>query len=267
MTHKCRIVTHRTAAAFTLIELLVVVAIIALLIAILLPSLAKAREVSRTVVCGSNQRQLHMAVTFFANDHDRYMPKAWFNNGPVWNGSNDRNQWSYTWGNWGWDYTLWKYVGGSTNKQVYQCPADRETTTRYPTYAATQYEQFPGSYRLNISNLPRGPYDAMRIDNLKMPYRAIEFLDGSMGVDGALWHHVATWELHEGGWPGWIGPQFDDNVAFDRHLGKASYCFSDGHVELLTWAETWSGQDTNAAAANVVTDWRQNFDGWPDVAP
>ena len=55
--------------AFTLIELLVVVAIIAMLIAVLLPSLAAAREATRRTVCGINQRTIHQIMTLYASDN------------------------------------------------------------------------------------------------------------------------------------------------------------------------------------------------------
>ncbi len=59
-------------AAFTLIELLVVVAIVALLISILLPSLSRAREQARIVKCLANMSNLPKAVLMFAQDHRGY---------------------------------------------------------------------------------------------------------------------------------------------------------------------------------------------------
>lgn len=59
---------------FTLVELLVVIGIIGLLISILIPTLAKAREAARSVQCLSNIRQITNATIMFANDRGGWMP-------------------------------------------------------------------------------------------------------------------------------------------------------------------------------------------------
>jgi prepilin-type N-terminal cleavage/methylation domain-containing protein len=60
---------RRRTQAFTLIELLVVVAIIALLISILLPSLSRARELSKKLVCASNLKGIGTACAIYSNEH------------------------------------------------------------------------------------------------------------------------------------------------------------------------------------------------------
>lgn len=61
---------------FTLIELLVVIAIIALLLAIIMPSLQKAKESARKIVCRSNLKTQFLACTLYVDDYDDTLPKT-----------------------------------------------------------------------------------------------------------------------------------------------------------------------------------------------
>ena len=75
---------NRTQRAFTLIELLVVVAIIALLISILLPSLQAAKDRGKAVKCASNLRQLGLGLTYYVHEYGFYPADHYQPSGPEW---------------------------------------------------------------------------------------------------------------------------------------------------------------------------------------
>jgi prepilin-type processing-associated H-X9-DG protein/prepilin-type N-terminal cleavage/methylation domain-containing protein len=239
---------EKTRRAFTLVELLVVIGIIAALIAILMPALGKAREQANAIKCLSNTRNLGNALVLFTQDHKGYLPKAWFNDGPV--GSPLAvPAWPYRAPRLGWDFLLLRYLGN--NKEVFRCPNDE-----YGQFRGNQADnspdsdKIPASYRINISNqhvfggppdLPvNRPFYATKYSRLKYPARAILFFDGANSE--ALWHHVATWEVSA---LGIVSRADKRNVAWNRHRGRCNYTFVDGHAESLLWEDTWQFVATN----------------------
>ena len=76
-----RLVPRKDDQGFTLIELLVVISIVALLIAMLLPALKKAKETARRAVCLSNLRQISNGLHVYANEADGHFPPThgWMN--------------------------------------------------------------------------------------------------------------------------------------------------------------------------------------------
>lgn len=116
----------RRRGAFTLIELLVVIAIIAILIALLLPTLSRARESARTVACASQVRQLYTAFLAFANEHNGHLPGGYFDNGNAEPWKRDWLLGQYISSNWTQapqSGTIFPYLN---NAGVYRCPSRDE---------------------------------------------------------------------------------------------------------------------------------------------
>lgn len=110
----CPINSNARRRAFTLIELLVVIAIIALLVSILLPSLARARDLAKRVKCGASLQQIGVAFETCSVENDGFGP-SW-DDGELSGGTSIK--WMYTWVDVLYDLD---YLGDS---DVGICPAD-----------------------------------------------------------------------------------------------------------------------------------------------
>src|SRR4051812_7338184 len=109
--------------AFTLIELLIVVGIVAVLVAVLLPTVSAAREQAKSVKCLSNLRQLAQAASVYcANNLDSYPPAYWTGHRPG------------VVVNYNWDFTTTRDAAGTsvtpgllwsgqTSPEIHQCPS------------------------------------------------------------------------------------------------------------------------------------------------
>lgn len=148
----------RYCRGFTLIELLVVISIIALLVAILLPSLGAARQAAIRMQCSSNQRQIAIGINLYATENDDYVPT------PMAASTGSNADWHITLGKAGvlgeaitytglnhnisvpTDKTLWGF-------KVLQCPSEsgHPNSKNMPYY---RWEYGRTSYAMNINMVP-----------------------------------------------------------------------------------------------------------------
>ena len=157
---------------FTLIELLVVISIIALLIGILLPSLASAREVARSISCASQMRQLAFSAELYAQDNkDYYPPRGGIRFAPDPDPDNSR-----------WPSLFVRYFD---LPGLMVCPSDKEASSAPPAAAADPIDQAPRSYMFNGFNdanfesaadgWTESDHTALKRDQIEKPSQTILF--------------------------------------------------------------------------------------------
>lgn len=128
--------------AFTLVELLVVIGIIAILIALLLPALNRAKKQAGLVQCASNLRQIGLTITQYTIANQGYLP-AWTAYKTV-SGQYD------TASDPAWPQQLQRYLGASPDAAVYNCPAfpvDR----RFNYFLTARWSYLTGRHSMKLS--------------------------------------------------------------------------------------------------------------------
>jgi len=160
--------------AFTLIELLVVVAIIVVLIAILLPSLSKARENARTVVCASNLRQIAVGSLMYSDDNNNYLVLGY-----GWGGTEPANPLKNNWIPY-----IHPYLYGDANlftgslTKIWRCPTVDPTMHSNPFYPNSYVYNDEVHIDRNTSPSAMGPTIQRKTNQLVMPGATMAITEG-----------------------------------------------------------------------------------------
>ncbi len=242
---------------FTLVELLVVVGIIALLVSILLPSMSKARKQGQAVVCLARCRALGVGMTMYVSEYGMYPPhQVFLDQIDPETDQAKRVRWFNA-------MAALLDTDEKDTREVQSCPTVHDWKVGRNNSYGYNYK-YIGSTRGSTSTAnPFHPFERFPVKHLRCPTKTIAFAD----ADGTGWLHE-----HENEWEGdnwkdplalgnhgyvldptfvpiwsdqtWSGPP--DNPEFEsyawrdwrtylseRHLGRSSAVFCDGHGELI----------------------------------
>lgn len=227
-------ISSKIKSGFTLIELLVVISIIAILMAIMMPALSRARDQARRTMCGSNSRTIGVAVVQFTTDNDDWLPvydARQFSNSPY------RGLYPHT-SFWYVDLAPYLDYGEHTDflgtdpkvasqrgyeaPSILSCPSLSVTETNGVTSLAFGWNWRYGGYRYDTSF--RGDWwKPRRFSQIQNPSVSGIFGENRWDVE-----KIYAW--------GGGGGAFTEGKFYytDRHFGGGHYIAADGHLEFAT---------------------------------
>jgi prepilin-type N-terminal cleavage/methylation domain-containing protein/prepilin-type processing-associated H-X9-DG protein len=238
-----RIASIPRRAGFTLIELLVVIAIIAILAAMLLPALSKAKGRAQAILCMNDTKQLMVSTTMYVGDNADKFPGMVHGNTPISSAGNDsRAPWVSGWLDWGPSTantnelyltdprfsSLGQYFG--KQKNIFRCPSDRFVSAPQRSRGwSERVRSISGNSYVGGVNAASGPIDAAYVQTPKMaqlvnpgPAMSWVYLDENAdSINDPACFAPLRWS-----WP---------DLPANYHNGAAGIAFADGHSEIHKW--------------------------------
>jgi len=255
--------------AFTLVELLVVIAIIALLMSILMPTLAAARAQGEAVVCKSNIRQLILANIGYSDENDGFCVPAASDmyaggkNLHRWHGVRDSRDEPF-------DPLRGPLVGYLADGKVKECPGK----VGFVKDSNTSFEQGCGGYGYNMTYIgsrmwsdgyTRRAYETTTKDcEVRQPAQTLMFADCAMSLENGSYieysfaeppHFVMNGQL-------FTGMYASPSIHF-RHRDRANIGWADGHTDSRQMAEFKGKNAYGVDSADMKLGWFEPIDNTP----
>ena len=248
-------VAHLRRRGFTLIELLVVIAIIAILAAMLLPALSKAKIKAQGIGCMNNSKQITLAWIMWTGDNnDQLLDSRSWVNGDV----SDPSSLDFI------DFfrllpasSLNGNLGG--NVKVYKCPGDPRVSTLAPNYTGTPVcRSVAMNNYIGSPSWTPGYFYFQKSSQMNRPGPVNTFViidEGPTINDGYFATDMDTYD------PNNLPGKYSTDAPASYHNKAGSFSFADGHSEIHKWkdARTWGILHYGwTSPNNVDIDWLQS---------